>query len=635
MQRNSSQYPEVRVQQSTPNHGFPSATPPPLVTDDSDIPLNGWNYQDASYLSPHTQQQYLPTSYRSHKRLSSESSIGSAGPDSPYTQLSTFPQIVDSDNQSVHSAHFDPLDGSFSAPSQYTKSAFAASTQNGDQPLYPAFQNFNLASNNGVPMMPTQTDATSNPGNSVRRNMIGLKNSSRGSNGSYNGEGDSTVDFRTNAPKFDRTMSDIFQDELYNPAMAQTAPSSQPRQTMMQSNQLSPQRTAFNDLLQAANKDHISSQANAHTVNSMASRRSPFRPQPNPSISAARLNSAAQENQNPYAQHPMSRHDFTSPPKTISPKEAELHCRESEDYAKMPLFPSGKSDPELQQSNATINEPSFGSVTSNRRQSSSNYSASPAPSSQNTNFKFMPPSIPGMPQQMPQQYPFIQRQSSSMRSSNSDQFPEFPAHLSSMESTKSESGQTEGLRVKPHQETPPSSQEGPVQRPADTSANSGSYTCTEPNCHARFDSNPKLHKHRREAHRISPTYTSTPTTPSSASASTSYNQQAAANNISRNNQPGPHKCEKLNPSTGKPCNTIFSRSYDLTRHEETIHNSRKQKVRCHLCTEEKTFSRNDALTRHMRVVHPDVDFPGKTRRSKGNTGVDVVRQRIEDARGGR
>ena len=26
-----------------------------------------------------------------------------------------------------------------------------------------------------------------------------------------------------------------------------------------------------------------------------------------------------------------------------------------------------------------------------------------------------------------------------------------------------------------------------------------------------------------------------------------------------------------------------------------------------MCREEKTFSRNDALTRHIRVVHPDVE----------------------------
>ena len=79
-------------------------------------------------------------------------------------------------------------------------------------------------------------------------------------------------------------------------------------------------------------------------------------------------------------------------------------------------------------------------------------------------------------------------------------------------------------------------------------------------------------------------------------------------------QAGLHICERINPSTGKPCRTVFSRPYDLTRHEDTIHNSRKQKVRCHLCTEEKAFTRNDALTRHMRVVHPDVDFPGKKKR---------------------
>ncbi len=54
------------------------------------------------------------------------------------------------------------------------------------------------------------------------------------------------------------------------------------------------------------------------------------------------------------------------------------------------------------------------------------------------------------------------------------------------------------------------------------------------------------------------------------------NEGAAANNVSRSNQPGPHKRERINPSTGKPCNTVFSRSYDLTRHEDTIHSNRKQ-----------------------------------------------------------
>ncbi|KXL44010.1 hypothetical protein M433DRAFT_68798 [Acidomyces richmondensis BFW] len=82
----------------------------------------------------------------------------------------------------------------------------------------------------------------------------------------------------------------------------------------------------------------------------------------------------------------------------------------------------------------------------------------------------------------------------------------------------------------------------------------------------------------------------------------------------RNSQAGPHKCSRINPSTGKPCNTIFSRPYDLTRHEDTIHNNRKEKAKCPMCREEKTFSRTDALTRHMRVVHPEVENFGKRAR---------------------
>jgi uncharacterized Zn-finger protein len=86
-----------------------------------------------------------------------------------------------------------------------------------------------------------------------------------------------------------------------------------------------------------------------------------------------------------------------------------------------------------------------------------------------------------------------------------------------------------------------------------------------------------------------------------------------------NTQAGPHRCDRINPSTGKPCATVFSRPYDLTRHEDTIHNARKQKVRCDLCTDEKTFSRADALTRHYRVCHSDVELPSKHRRRTGHS----------------
>ncbi|KAI5465132.1 hypothetical protein BGZ63DRAFT_343841, partial [Mariannaea sp. PMI_226] len=66
---------------------------------------------------------------------------------------------------------------------------------------------------------------------------------------------------------------------------------------------------------------------------------------------------------------------------------------------------------------------------------------------------------------------------------------------------------------------------------------------------------------------------------------------------------GPLRCDKINPTTGKPCISTFSRPYDLTRHNNTIHNSQKQRPRCKLCTKEKTFSRQDALMRHYRQHH--------------------------------
>jgi hypothetical protein len=199
--------------------------------------------------------------------------------------------------------------------------------------------------------------------------------------------------------------------------------------------------------------------------------------------------------------------------------------------------------------------------------------------------------------QIPQQYPFISTQGSS-QSELPTSTPEFPAHLISMESTNEDGpsipSSQQSVEIKAQPQVTPQ----PTQRPTDTSSDHGTYSCTYHGCAQRFESPAKLQKHKREGHRQ--------VSPSSGSAS--------PNLALRNSQAGPHRCDRINPSTGKPCNSIFSRPYDLTRHEDTIHNGRKIKVRCHLCTEEKTFSRNDALTRHMRVVHPDVDWVGKQKR---------------------
>jgi len=662
MQSSPSHYPQVRVQQSTPiPNGAPSIDTPPPMIDENDFAGPSWStYQDSSYLATNGHQQYSSTSYRGHKRFSSGSSIGSGGPDSPYTGSSAYPQIVDSDDQSIHSAHFgDSFEPAFT---QFPKPNFAPSIpQNGDQSFYPTFQNFNLQTNNAVSMM--SVPATRPNMNQHRTSDGGAQAISRRS---FGGDMDQASEMR-NTPNLDRTISAAYEDELFNPAMVPTSSPQARPSVSSQGNHFSPhQNKAFTDLLQVANKGHMSARSASPVANNASRQRSPFRDgygseyaaagfsHSNPSSPAAtRLTSAAQmreqQKSQADAQAQVRRHDLLKPPATISPKEVALDYNEPEVDSKFSLFPTNHRESQGAPANThdrhfargntdenSNTEQKFGSMATNRRQSSSNFTESQAPQQSASSFTFMPPSVPGMPQQLPQQYPFIsnsRRQSSSMRS-GSDLVPEFPASLTSMESTKSESGH-ENVRIisETSQPSQPSSQESTAERPSDTSANSGTYTCVALGCGLRFETASKLQKHRREAHRTSPYSTSSPTTPSSST--TTHNTQAAQNNVSRNNAPGPHRCEKMNPSTGKPCNTVFSRSYDLTRHEDTIHNNRKQKVRCHLCTEEKTFSRNDALTRHMRVVHPDVDFPGKQRRGRNSDGADVVKQGLEGRRGGR
>ena len=135
-----------------------------------------------------------------------------------------------------------------------------------------------------------------------------------------------------------------------------------------------------------------------------------------------------------------------------------------------------------------------------------------------------------------------------------------------------------------HYAEPPS----PITKPEGAKAETGTYTCTAPGCHLRFTTTQKLLKHRRE-HNRQPTHIG----------STGMTSALHGNISSRHL--GPHKCTRVNPTTGKPCNTIFSRPYDLTRHEDTIHNTTREKVRCEICNDEKTFSRQDALTRHKKV----------------------------------
>ncbi|OJJ80863.1 stress-regulated transcription factor RPN4 [Aspergillus glaucus CBS 516.65] len=385
-------------------------------------------------------------------------------------------------------------------------------------------------------------------------------------------------------PKLNRTISDIYQDELYNTAIM---PASQVSKKPSSNQQmLNPYRNVFADRLQAANQGHLSARQ------SINRERSPFR-QNSPlavEFTNAALQPSSQLNTSiPIPQNGVHMPQSTAPgePKTMSPKDALLDFNEGEDAAMPPLF-SNQSDFNLGDALGHL-----------RRESSSSLR-------QPQNFNTMesyPSQYPTAG--VPQQYPFAAPQAApqherrlsqpqpQQQNNMLQQTPEFPASLPSLESTGSEG--LPSTEMSPPQAPP--TVKG-LSRPANTSSDSGTYTCTYHGCTLRFESPNKLQKHKREAHRQ--------TTPGG---------HLLTRDVSaRNSQAGPHKCERVNPSTGKPCNSVFSRPYDLTRHEDTIHNARKQKVRCHLCTEEKTFSRNDALTRHMRVVHPEVDWPGKQRR---------------------
>jgi len=145
------------------------------------------------------------------------------------------------------------------------------------------------------------------------------------------------------------------------------------------------------------------------------------------------------------------------------------------------------------------------------------------------------------------------------------------------------------------------SQSNSPQRPKSVSANCGTYSCTYHGCTRRFETPQLLQKHKKDGHR---------------GGTRRAESVAPGTSALMDSQTGPHRCERINPSTGNPCNKDFSRPYDLTRHESTVHDPEKRKVYCNLCTEEKTFSRGDALTRHYRVCHPDHEVPGKHRRRR-------------------
>lgn len=281
--------------------------------------------------------------------------------------------------------------------------------------------------------------------------------------------------------------------------------------------------------------------------------------------------------------------------KTMSPQDALLEFHDTDEDSKVtgPLFPDGgASDFSSQYAGGntfgSATQSGIDTTTSGGQSFASNgwttqpFAAGNFGTSVSSQPTFAAPAIPGNPHSLPFSAASQYRPTSTMASASD--VLDFPATLATMESSASE--------AEPHnsQTSQGSLAPPPLQKPTSSAAETGTYTCTYHGCTLRFETPQKLQKHKREGHR-------------NVAHGPVGSNMSSAQLLERNSQAGPHKCERINPTTGKPCNTIFSRPYDLTRHEDTIHNARKQKVRCALCTEEKTFSRNDALTRHMVRVH--------------------------------
>ncbi|KAH6603399.1 26s proteasome regulatory subunit [Trichoderma cornu-damae] len=548
-----------------------------------------------------------------HQRESSLSSLGSTGPASPFNPHVANPQIAVTDANGDGFMDMHPHDVGLSSASPYYQLAKA-------MPPYAGFHHLDRASGSEM----AYPAAIPGPGAGHRskprqdRNLLPAPDFANGLTRSHPASvasstaGDSPatpiagemdladrrrpgrrrpptncqpMDDRDSSlwlagPKLDRTMSDVYGDELYNPNFTITSSPQQSQVTAAPSD-------VFNQRINAANSQHLSTMRHSPTTSSISRDISPFRQgsplAPSPLRDWASSHGAAaamgsqprMPGQGRGSQHDahffhqqMAKTTQPATPQTMSPKDAVLEFNESGEESSIPLFGHdpiafgmdhhmGRMLPE----GGGVNDPA-----------ASHYGQSDGA---------------GLPQapQVPQRYPFVA-------------YPSAAQDASASRLSSAESGSTGSAAYN----TPV-----PQGRPAGANADGGTYTCTYHGCTLRFETPSLLQKHKREGHRQS----------HGLGAARPAHDHGGMTSSLLNSQAGPHRCDRINPSTGKPCNTIFSRPYDLTRHEDTIHNAKKQKVHCDLCTEEKTFSRADALTRHYRVCHPDVEVPGKHRRRGG------------------
>ena len=160
-------------------------------------------------------------------------------------------------------------------------------------------------------------------------------------------------------PKLDRTMTDIYSDELYNPNFAITSTTS-PSQSQLA---MSPVNDVFSQRLNAANNQHLSARQSPVASNGSIERSSPFRnssplvgvaqdfstpasatPRGMQFNTAQRIRESNQHQQEVNLQQPVPRGREPETPKTISPKDAILEFPENDDSRNFPLFATEGQD---------------------------------------------------------------------------------------------------------------------------------------------------------------------------------------------------------------------------------------------------------------------------------------------------
>ncbi|KAK6503640.1 hypothetical protein TWF481_008646 [Arthrobotrys musiformis] len=516
----------------------------------------------------------------------------SSMPENPATLTSYaptgFPIIVSHDvpySNYTQSAMYGNYSGNYSSPDttsnfytlsqdQQVASPQRAQPQTNTRYLRP------VSYSNNQNSAPRQRSTSSHLNNEVEpvENVPALSPTKRQASSGYL-SGSSTY-LHSAMPKLGRTFSDAIQDELYTPEQTRDT------YTASQGTMASPQKKSldskhsFPHIFHEAQQQHQQAFSHNGSPQQLGSRdRSPFRHNsPFHPTNHSNMPHAIDQTQLAMAlalgEQMGKGVQQTVAPKTISPRESLLEYQEPEGrHSQMGLFPQiqdtrvmGPQDDSMSNGGSLHASSHDGSDLEDYQSMATSRRASMANSTVSSHLD-----VP--------RFGYMQQPPFDTMTTN----PYYYADTNPLGTSSLPLSDTSNVYLKEE------IQRNPITRPLDTSANTGTYTCTFSGCGQRFTTSTKLQKHRREAHRKS--------VPSGNSVS------SAAAIACRNAQPGPHRCMRVNPSTGKPCNTVFSRPYDLTRHEDTIHNTAKAKVRCEICDDDKFFSRSDALVRHRRVKH--------------------------------